>query len=120
MTPPDIDEIEGLELDGAEPKSADPPRVSGSDEAKFFEQYRYKYLLAKQRQGLGFVGKFLGSDGAAGTNIAGLVIAFCLITYAVTLFVDGDHLAVARAGLLGLAGSALGYVFGVSARREPD
>lgn len=91
--------------------------VSAKQETDFYTNTGRQYDLQHNQQNLGLLGKFFGSNSAAPTNIAGLVVVASLILFAITLFVIIPDAGIVRAALLGSLSSALSYMFGASSRK---
>jgi hypothetical protein len=95
--------------------------VTPQQEVDFYKRAGSEYRLAHNQQNLGWLGLAFGSSASAPTNIAGLVVVLCLLFYGLSFFATGSgELASARAGALGLVGTALGYIFGSASKNSPS
>lgn len=102
----------------AEPMQAPSANVTAQDEAEFYRRSSATFQLEHNRQNLGVLGRFFGSNSAASTNIAGAVVGVSLIGVFVTLFFPGNaELAETRKGLLGLITAALSFIFGAASKK---
>lgn len=113
MTQPHVKGLEDAPIvPDAEPRQkGGRPAVSSREEASFYDAGRAEHELKVKSQDIGWLGKFFGCGSTAATNIAGLVVVICILAFLVTLAMDNPSEA-ARTGLLGLATTAVGYVFG--------
>lgn len=72
----------------------------------------------QNQQDLGFLGKFFGANSSAPTNIAGFVVAISLLALLVTFATgDSDNLTKGQERLIGLIGTALGFIFGAATKK---
>lgn len=105
--------IENVKIDPtAEPQYSNGPSSSATEEKKFFDESRERYLLERNSQDMGWLGKFFGCGHAAGTNIAGITSILSLLLLVTTFFLTTENLETIRMSLTGLASSSLGYLFG--------
>lgn len=104
---------------GAEPNTPAAGGVTPQQEADFFKRAGTEYNLEHNKQNLGLLGKVFGSNSSAPTNIAGITVLLSFALYAVSYFLTSTpELANARTGLLGLIGTALGYIFGAASKKD--
>lgn len=100
----------------AEPRSDAQAAVSGLQEDQFFSKARQEYLLEQNKQNMGWLGKFFGCGASAASNIAGLIAILSLLAFVGTLLMPAPPPEGVRTLLIGLASTALGYLFGSSVR----
>lgn len=102
----------------AEPIQTLAANVTAQEEAEFYRRSSATFQLEQNRQNLGVLGRFFGSNSAASTNIAGAVVGVSLIGVFVTLFFPGnEELAETRKGLIGLITAALSFIFGAASKK---
>ncbi|WP_455154805.1 hypothetical protein [Cupriavidus campinensis] len=98
---------------GAEANRPAPPGVTPEQEEQFYESAGVQYRLMHNQQNLGLLGKLFGNGSAAQTNIAGMVILLCFLFLVGSYFLPaGADAGNIRTVLVGLIGSALGFIFG--------
>lgn len=107
----------------AEPTGSGTAQATAQQEKNFFDEGKAKHerqMAADKamadafinKQSMGWLGKFFGSEKHSNNNIAGVLILLCLAMSAATFWGTHADLGNFRSTLLTLAGSCLGYLFG--------
>ncbi|WP_157384201.1 hypothetical protein [Burkholderia glumae] len=103
----------------AVPSAPAPGGITPQQEQDFYKQSKAEYDLEHNKQNLGLLGKIFGSNSSAPTNIAGGTVLLCFLLYALSYCLTATpDLSNGRAGLLGLIGTALGYIFGAASKKD--
>jgi hypothetical protein len=104
----------------AEPQRSKAAAVSGQQEAEFFNKGKTEFELENNRQNLGSVGSFFGTNSAAPINIAGFVVAISLIGFLIVtfFFADAKGTPDSQKLLIGLISSGMAFIFGASSTKK--
>ena len=111
--------IGGAVIDpSAEEISKAPAMVSAKQEVAFFDAAKAEHERQTNRQNLGQLGAFFGANSSTPTHIAGAIAFISFILLAITLgFPEAAPMRELRSGLMGIVGSAMGYIFGASSKK---
>lgn len=94
------------------------PGVTPRQEDDFYARAGAEHRLEHNRQNLGVLGKFFGSNSSAPTNIAGFVVLVVLLIFLASFFLPiAPDMPDLRKLLLGVVGSALGFIFGAASKK---
>jgi hypothetical protein len=106
----------------AEPNVPATGGVTPQQEVDFYKRGGKEYELAHNQQNLGLLGKLFGSNASAPTNIAGLIVVLSFVLYFGSFWIANQtpELTNTRTALLGLVGTALGYIFGSASKKDAD
>jgi hypothetical protein len=104
---------------GSESSHVAVPGIDGKKESEQFGLAAKQHELAVLKHELGWLGKFWGGNGAAPTNIGGLVLLLVFVFVLCSLFLPPNtELNDARKWSYALGSAALGYLFGAAANRS--
>lgn len=103
----------------AEPSQGSVPGVTGKKESEQFALAAKQHELDVLKHELGWLGKLWGGNGAAPTNIGGLILILVFVFIICTLFFPSNtELNDARKWSYALGSAALGYLFGAASNKN--